>query len=448
MKRRRFLQSLLAAGSGATLWPAMGVRAGEEYQGRFLVSLIAAGGWDVTSLCDPKLNVPGEPEINWWARTGEIQTAGNILYAPFGNNHTLFQNHFDKMLVINGLDSQTNAHEAGVLHNFSGRLSAGFPSLPALFSTVHAPDLPMTYINNGGYAETANLTRYTRLSEAESLSRLLAPNAADSEGHTFIPEADLAAIVAAQESRNKTILDSSAGLPRYRRLLDANYKASLGTRELQSFLDIIPTQEELAPIITTPSPNGTSTQDMMRQAQMSVLAFKAGVAAASDLIIHDLDTHGENDRYQEPNLAALADGVDYLWNYAEEHGVADRMTVVINSDFGRTPMYNSGDGKDHWPIGSVIIMEKNAPWGNRVVGITDEGHNALPLNPDTLQRDDSGTVIYPRHIHLALREYLGLAGHPALEAFPFNNTELFDFFNPGLQTAGRGSDPRNSVRIV
>ena len=58
--------------------------------------------------------------------------------------------------------------------------------------------------------------------------------------------------------------------------------------------------------------------------------------------------------------------MDYLWDYAETHGVADRMVVVIGSDFGRTNFYNSQDGKDHWPIGSYIVMEKNQPWTNRV----------------------------------------------------------------------------------
>ena len=44
-------------------------------------------------------------------------------------------------------------------------------------------------------------------------------------------------------------------------------------------------------------------------------------------------------------------------------------------DFGRTNFYNDGNGKDHWPIGSYMIMEKDAPWGNRVVGLTDELHS-------------------------------------------------------------------------
>ena len=68
--------------------------------------------------------------------------------------------------------------------------------------------------------------------------------------------------------------------------------------------------------------------------------------------------------------------VDYLWDYTEVHGVANRMVVVMGSDFGRTNKYSAQGGKDHWPIGSFIVMEKNQHWANRVVGETDELHFA------------------------------------------------------------------------
>ena len=120
----------------------------------------------------------------------------------------------------------------------------------------------------------------------------------------------------------------------------------------------------------------------------------------------------------------------YLWDYAEEHGVADRMVVVLGSDFGRTNFYNAVDGKDHWPIGSFIVMEKNQRWTGRAVGETDGLHFAQRINPRTLRHDDrNGTIIYPKHVHKALRRYLGIERTPGgTERFPFNNTEDFVFF--------------------
>ena len=150
---------------------------------------------------------------------------------------------------------------------------------------------------------------------------------------------------------------------------------------------------------------------------------------SADLWLGGFDTHAHHDPDHEWLLGNLTDAVDYLWEYAEEHGVADRMVVVIGSDFGRTNFYNAGSGKDHWPIGSYIVMEKDQPWTGRAVGETDGLHFARRMNPRTLERDDrNGTIIYPKHVHKALRRYLGIAHTPGAQRFPFNNTEDFAFF--------------------
>ena len=45
-------------------------------------------------------------------------------------------------------------------------------------------------------------------------------------------------------------------------------------------------------------------------------------------------------------------------------------------------------------------------------------------------RDDRNgrTIIYPKHVHKALRRYLGIEDTPGAKRFPFNNTEDFAFF--------------------
>ena len=51
------------------------------------------------------------------------------------------------------------------------------------------------------------------------------------------------------------------------------------------------------------------------------------------------------------------------------------------------------------------------------------------VNPRTLRRDDAGrTITYPKHVHKALRRYLGIANTPGAQRVPFNNTEDFAFF--------------------
>ena len=91
-----------------------------DYRGKLFVFVQADGGWDPTSFCDPKANTPGEFVINHWAERHEIRQAGNIAYAPFARNEAFFEKYHRRMLVINGVDAQTNSHTVGIVHNWSG----------------------------------------------------------------------------------------------------------------------------------------------------------------------------------------------------------------------------------------------------------------------------------------------------------------------------------------
>ena len=131
LTRRQLLGAAVAGGSAATgllssrVWSSAGH---EPYEGPLLVTLQLDGGVDVTQLCDPKVNVKGEPKINYWADAADTGQAGNLLYAPVANNAAFFERYGRDMLVINGVDSQTNSHETGKLYNWTGSNAEGRPS--------------------------------------------------------------------------------------------------------------------------------------------------------------------------------------------------------------------------------------------------------------------------------------------------------------------------------
>ena len=60
------------------------------YSGRLLVTLELNGGADVTQLCDPKVNTPGELKINHWADSADPGEAGHIKFAPVADNFNFF----------------------------------------------------------------------------------------------------------------------------------------------------------------------------------------------------------------------------------------------------------------------------------------------------------------------------------------------------------------------
>ena len=76
-----------------------------------------------------------------------------------------------------------------------------------------------------------------------------------------------------------------------------------------------------------------------------------------------------------------------------------------------------------------MTMEKNQPWTNRAVGETDGRHFVLKINPNTLERDDAnGTIIHLKHVHKAVRRYLGIESSAGGQRFPSNNPEDLTFF--------------------
>ena len=435
MNRRDFLRLSTVSAAAGLSSPRL-FAAPQNYQGRLLLTLQAEGGWDVASFCDPKVNVNGEREITHWSNSDDIRKAGKIPYAPYGSNVAFFKKYYRHMMVINGIDAQTNAHSVGVLHNWSGRNASGFPSLTASFAAARAPDIPLSYLSFGGFSETSRLIRYSRLGDVEGLQRVLSPNVPVYDQATqYHSPAYIKIIQRARLARLRGLAEDESLLPLQRYNASSHLHALENKETLEHFSAVVADAGEF------PAPqyvnDWAGESDLQRSIMQALLAFKAGVSCSGDLHLASFDTHSAHDQGHEALMAHLCDSVDFLWTNAGQLGLANRITLVIGSEFSRTPFYNSEDGKDHWPIGSMLVMEKNPSWGNRVVGVTDEGQNAHKINTGSLKRDDkNGTIIYPKHVHKALRSYLDLDSFAGLSDFPFNDTADFDLFSPTKRTVG------------
>lgn len=423
--RRQFLQRLAVAGSASLLGGIGGTaRAASNYAGKLVVNMQLTGALDVTSFADPKINVAGAKVINNWAASASPMQAGNIRYAPFAANATFFGKYYRDILVINGVDAQTNSHTVGVLHNWSGRNSEGYPTLTALFAAVNGAGMPMPYLNFGGFAATQGITDVTQIGQISVLQNLVKPNTAEASGNRYVEDSDWQRIVAmhtaglSSRAAASTTLEAAAS----RQLAYAD--ALTRSTAIADFAAFLPSTVQDSRTLST---GARST--LHQQIQIALLAFKAGVALASDVFEGGFDTHEDNDAKQAAALANVTDAIDYFWTYAAELGLAERLVLVVGSDFGRTPYYNSGAGKDHWPIGSVMVMQKNMSYTNRVLGLTDSGHNALKINPTTFQADSTnGITLKPAHVHKALRKHLGIDNSAASLLFPFSTTETVPFF--------------------
>lgn len=411
LDRRDFLKLLGATGLQAALpWPGLAQSTFTPYTGPFFISISARGAWDVTSLCDPK----ADPTINNWASdgTGAAQT-GNVSYAPWATNaETFFTTFRDHMLVVNGIDTGTNAHDAGVVHSWSGRQSEGYPSWPALAAAVHGPEQPISMLYNGGYGETAGVIRYSRVADPSDLGRLV--NSEFLEGRAmgqpvyedrFYLEEDQARIHAWQTARLAALQGDGGLLPRQRDTVDALYLARIGAGELSALGDLLAAE--------------TLRQDsFQRQVQIALLSYAAGLSVSADLQLGGFDTHNDHDSRHRPLLERLMDGVLFLFQRAGELGISERLVVTLGSDFSRTPRYNDVRGKDHHPIGSAIVLMENAPWGNQVFGETDDAHLPRTIDPMTGANSPTGVRLVPAHLHDLLRRLAGIDADPITARFP------------------------------
>jgi len=147
------------------------------------------------------------------------------------------------------------------------------------------------------------------------------------------------------------------------------------------------------------------------------------VCVAANLSIGQFDSHNNNDTDQMKLIPEFLAGIDYVVTRAEELQIRERLVIVVQSEMGRTPNYNKGDGKDHWSIGSIMFMGHGIR-GNRVVGATDEKQFLVPIDPRTLATDaEQGIRVRPEHVHAALRQLAGIDTHPFSERFPLKVPE-------------------------
>lgn len=330
MQRRKFLK--LAALSGLTVGSTIGTLAhagGPDDQGSLLVLVHATGGWDPRLLCDPILDSAQNRVYT------EIATSGNIAYAPLAmtrrttglgaaSTDTLmgstefFDKYADRLHCINGIEIGTVQHDEATSNLLTGQPTEGALSI----------------------AE--------RLALDSGLPHL-ASHRGDSSG--IAPSATLPSVDPHQPFERSCDPDAFLG----RRAHDA-----------------LAVPSSPAP----PTEPGGELQDLqrfMRQADVALAAFEANLAVAVHLELGGFDTHGSHDRAQVTQLGKLFRGVDFLMTEAERRGLTQRLTVMIGSEFGRGPHYDSSQpfaGKEHWPVGSAMLMGRGVV-GNRVSGATD-----------------------------------------------------------------------------
>ena len=303
LSRRGLLRSALVTGAGLSISPVMRVWGAQQSSvpDRLLVTLQLDGGVDVTMLCDPKLNVTGEPKINHWADLSEIEQVGNIQYAPVANNRSLFERYGSDMLVINGVDSQTNSHETGKLFNWTGANGEGQPSMSALFAAAQAPDQPLAYSVFGGLSRTAGIIGYNRFDDLSVLRGLTQPNVEPWSGEMKRWNSEIERAQRAVDKGSARMLNTNVSL-REQQSLERFNSARESRKDLAALADLIPAEEDIVQREDFNAGGMLFSSNLKQQMQSALLVFQSGLGVAADLSLGGFDSHDENEPIQEAIL--------------------------------------------------------------------------------------------------------------------------------------------------
>src|SRR5438046_4789384 len=119
--------------------------------------------------------------------------------------------------------------------------------------------------------------------------------------------------------------------------------------------------------VTQYIPKTSPKERLSQQAEIALASFKAGVCVSANLSIGQFDSHANNDPDQMKLIPEFLEGIAYTIRRAEELKIRDKLVVIVQSEMGRTPTYNKRNGKDHWSIGSIMMLGRGMQ-GRRVIG--------------------------------------------------------------------------------
>ncbi|MCA9708118.1 MAG: DUF1501 domain-containing protein [Myxococcales bacterium] len=416
--RRTFLASM---GAAAALLPFAGAgRAEGTSTTRRYVGLYFNGAWDVLLGPDPRdpaqsydgIDLGTDALAAAYRDPIPVMMAGQeVLWGP---TMASLAPHADVLTLFRGVNMNTVAHPAGraYVNTFippSGVVPKGDSMGTRMAAAGAYGDLILPNVSIG--MPTFNLVfppdvTGVRLDRATEMTDLLEPL-----GDMPLSEATLAALRMAQDEVEGCVHEQYGRPPvedlqiardRMRQLLSNGYGESF---DLAADADL-----KARYGITNP---GASNDPAVIAATVWRLLETGLSRTITAQLQTGLDTHGPEWATQQPQrqqagfdaLAAL------LTDLRQDDPNLDDTTVVVFSEFARTPKINGRGGRDHHFAGSVLVFGGGLRRG--VCGATLEQTLGLAaIDVATGQPDPAGRVLLPEDIGATLAHAAGLSHDP------------------------------------
>lgn len=392
------LGSLLAreaAGSGAspatTHFPA---------RAKAVIQLFQHGGPSHMDLLDPKPELnrrDGQPMPDYFTDLVKISSHGNLLGSPFrfqpagqcGVEYSELLPHTaacaDDIVVVRSMFAEHNNHEQALWQMHTGRIVSGRPSIGS-------------WVNYALGSENENLPAYVVLRNDSQLpvdgarnwsSGFLPPRYQGVHfRHTGTPvlylQPQSALTPRTQELRRELLTRLNAEHLARNLSLAPELEARIASYEMAARMQLhaataLDLNEETAETLALYGVGKEPTDSYARRCVIARRLIERGVRYVQLFVQSQIwDTHAKNSEGTKSCCAQTDQPIGALLKDLKRRGLLDQTLVVWGGEFGRTPVSQSGDGRDHHKQGFSVWLAGGGLRGGQAYGKTDElGYHAV-----------------------------------------------------------------------
>lgn len=401
INRRTFLGSTLGAGaalaSGLSLPRRARAASGADLK---FVFVFNSGGWDPTRVFAPEFSNPNVDMELGAARA----TVGNITLVDHPARPSVrafFEANVDNLLVVNGVQVRSIAHEICTMIALSGDTSGFAPDWATVLAADAADRYTLPHLVLGGPSLTGELgTVVARTGSNGQLEGLLSGDIHDISDTPVVGRLPRQAEdLVDRYLERRASARAAASRSNVDALLAGSFADSLGgalgLKDYRYVMDF------------------TGGQGFASQAAVAVDALSYGLSRCVSLGYNGeglgWDSHADNDDTQSVLFEGLFSGLSQLLQLLQTTpgqtaaSLADETVVVVLSEMGRTPQLNPTLGKDHWPYTSVMLLGPGLTT-NRVIGGFDSVYYGLPVDMASGETTDSGRILSVESLGAGLLE--------------------------------------------
>jgi hypothetical protein len=354
----------------------------------FLVMLMADGGWDPTQTLDVHdpldatdgIDVDVDPVISGLPAS-QIATVGGITYVSNPTTRpavdAFFTNWATKTCVVNGIGTRSTSHDQSRQLVLTGYLDPTRADFAVISAAKNGADMPLPHLLLSGQSFGGQFA---------GLSGRLGGQMGTAIAYNRLAEGGTLAVSALGEAYVQQALE-------WERLLAEQAPPSAVSGKLAAFKDASGRADQLT------ARRAASTWNSGQNLATSLAnAFKSGLTTSVTVNpFGGFDTHSDNTQQNQSwdSVMSYVDGL--VTGLSQQPGLLaptllDETTVVVCSEFGRTPELNGDNGKDHHPWTSMLLVGKGVK-GGTTVGLTDGNQEGVKTNLATGMPDDTGVVI-------------------------------------------------------